>query len=90
MASIRKRGRTNWEAQVRMRGWETQTRTFATKADAVHWASERETKMRRGTFVETSSLKAWTLRKILERYRLGVIMRLPMAGLTLDQVNTLV
>ena len=61
MASIRKRGKTSWEAQVRMRGWETQTRTFTTKADAAQWASEREAEMRRGTFVDTSTLKTWTL-----------------------------
>lgn len=57
MASIRKRGKS-WEAQVRMRGWEPLTRNFTTKADAIQWASEREAEMRRGTFIDTTSLRS--------------------------------
>ena len=41
-----------------MRGWPDQTKTFLTKADAEQWASEREAEMRRGTFVDTSSLRS--------------------------------
>ena len=68
MATIRQRTKSKWEAQVRKRGWPTQTRTFATKADAQQWASEREAEMRRGTFVDTSNLRIVTVRSIMERY----------------------
>ena len=58
MATFRKRESSkSWEAQVRVRGWPTLTQTFPTKADAARWASEREAEMRRGTFVDTSSLR---------------------------------
>ncbi len=107
MATVRKRGTTrpfSWEAQVRMRGWPAQTKTFPTKADAEQWASEREAEMRRGTFVDTSSLRATTVQDLLARYlrdvtptkkgrepetyRLKAMMRSPMAKLTLDRLST--
>lgn len=104
MASIRKRGTTSWEAQVRVRGCEPQTRNFRTKAEATQWASELEARMRRGTHVDTSSLKAWTVHMLLEQYlnevtptkkgaeveayRLGAMMRLPMAMVSLDRLTT--
>jgi integrase len=103
MASFRKRGATGWEAQIRMRGWPQLARTFKTKADAVQWASEREAEMRRGTFVDTTSLRSMSLHDLLQRYldqvtpnkkgadvegyRLRALMREPMAKLTLDRVN---
>lgn len=71
MATVRKRGTTRpfrWEAQVRMRGSPTRTKTFPTKADAEQWASELEAEMRRGTFVDTSSLRATTMQDLLARY----------------------
>lgn len=102
MASFRKRG-SSWEAQVRMRGWEPVTRTFTTKADAIQWASEREAEMRRGSYVDTTSLRSMTLHDLLARYlaevtpdhkgaepesyRLRALMRLPMAKLTLDRMT---
>jgi hypothetical protein len=52
MATVRKRGTSRpfrWEAQFRMRGWPTQTKTSPTKADAEQWASELEAEMRHGT-----------------------------------------
>jgi integrase len=106
MATFRKRGTTrpfSWEAQVRVRGWPAQTKTFPTKADAEQWASEREAEMRRGTFVDTSSLRASTVHDLLARYlrdvtptkkgwepetyRLKAMMRSPMAKMTLDRLS---
>ena len=103
MASIRKRSTSSWEAQVRMRGWETQTRTFMTKADAVQWATGLEVEMRRGAYIDTSGLRSQTLAELLVRYaaevtpgkksaesegyRLRAMMRLPMARLSLDRLT---
>lgn len=105
MANIRKR-ETGYQAQVRVRGYPPLTKSFKTKADAVQWASEREAELRRGTYVDTRSLRAETLRELLERYlrevtpthkgaeveaiRLKALMRLPMAALTLDRVDSTV
>ncbi len=105
MANIRKRG-TGYQAQVRIRGTQPLTKSFKTKADAVQWASEREAELRRGTYVDTRSLRAETLRDLLDRYlkevtpkhkgaeveaiRLKAMMRTPMAALTLDRVDSAV
>jgi len=104
MATIRKRGTKGWEAQVRIRGFKPLTRSFKTKADAVHWANEREAEVRKGVYVDTRSLRSETLGDLLNRYllevtpthkgseverwRLNAMMREPMAALTLDQVNS--
>lgn len=68
MATIRQRTESKREAQVRKRGWPTQTCTFTTKADAQQWASECEAEMRRGPFVDTANLRVATVRSTLERY----------------------
>lgn len=102
MPTIRQRGST-FEAQVRKRGWEPQVRSFPTERDARQWANEVETEMRRGTFVDRSSLQSLTLANLLQRYsteasplkkggeversRLSAMMREPMARLTLDRVS---
>jgi hypothetical protein len=87
-----------------MRGWPARTKTFPTKADAEQWASEREAEMRRGTFVDASSLRATAVHDLPARdlrdvtptkkgwepetYRLKAMMRSPMAKLTLDRLST--
>src|SRR5258706_11403691 len=104
MATFRQRSKTSWEAQVRMRGWPTQTRTFPTKVDAQRWAAEREAEFHRGTFVDRSSLRSTTLASLLERYlaevtpkkkgwevesiRIISMMREPMASMTLDRMSS--
>lgn len=61
MANIHKRG-AGYQAQVRIRGFQPLTHSFKTKADAVQWANEREAEVRRGTYVDTRSLRAeWLL-----------------------------
>lgn len=51
MASITKRGAYQYQAQVRRKGYPTQTRTFETKRDAEDWAATVESEMRRGEIV---------------------------------------
>lgn len=102
MATYRKRG-TQWEVQIRRRGWPTHTRTFRVKADAQAWAGEIEATMHQGVFKDTSLLRETTVRTILQRYlkaevpqkkgaesesyRLNVFMRYPFADLTLGEVG---
>ena len=48
MATIRKRGNYQWEAQIRKRGFPSQTKTFNTKVEAEAWAKMIESEMARG------------------------------------------
>jgi integrase len=68
MASIRKRGQYQWEAQVRRRGYPAQSKTFNTKAEAEAWAKMIESEMSRGVWVSRSEAEATTLYEALTRY----------------------
>lgn len=68
MASIRKRGPYQWEAQVRRRGYPAQSKTFNTKAEGEAWANMVESEMARGIWVSRSEAEATTLYEALTRY----------------------
>lgn len=68
MANFRKRGPSQWQAQVRMQGYPSQTRTFSTRAAAERWAKSTEVEMAQGTFVSRAEAESTTLRELLERY----------------------
>ncbi|MBB5400287.1 integrase [Paraburkholderia youngii] len=69
MATIRKRGPYQWEAQVRRRGYPAQSKTFSTKAEAEAWANMIESEMARGVWVSRSEAESTTLFEALERYQ---------------------
>ena len=68
MASFRKRGPYQWQAQLRKRGYPLQTKTFETRAAAERWARAIECEMDRGLFVSRVEAESTTLRELLERY----------------------
>lgn len=68
MASIRKRGPSQWEARIRKRGYPITSRTFETKARAEEWAREIESEMDRGIFVSRRESETTTLAEALERF----------------------
>jgi integrase len=68
MATFRKRGQYQWEAQVRRRGYPAQSKTFNTKAEAEAWAKTIESEMSRGVWVSRREAEATTLYEALERY----------------------
>ena len=68
MANVRKRGPNQWQAQVRAKGYPGQTRTFATRAAAEHWAKTLEVEMTRGVFVSRAEAERTTLHELLDRY----------------------
>lgn len=72
MASIRKRGPYQWEAQIRRRGYPAQSKTFNTKAEAEAWANMIESEMARGVWVSRSEAEATTLYDALERYEVEI------------------
>lgn len=68
MATFRKRGNHQWQAEVRRKGWPYQTRTFETKAAAEQWARDIESGMDKGTFVSRTEAESTTLKECLVRY----------------------
>jgi integrase len=68
MATLRKRGPYQWEAQVRRRGWPAQSKTFESKAEAEAWAQMIESEMARGVWLDRSEAENTTLREVLDRY----------------------
>ena len=95
MATFRKRGAYQWQAQVRKKGQPLQTKTFETRALAEQWARAIEVEMDKGMFVSRAEAESTTLKELLERYltevtplkkgaasetnRLRALMRLPLA-----------
>ncbi len=68
MATFRKRGPYQWEAQIRRRGYPAQSKTFETKAEAEAWAKMIESEMSRGVWISRSEAEATTLYEALMRY----------------------
>jgi integrase len=75
MATLRKRGPYQWEAQVRRRGWPAQSKTFESKAEAEAWAQMIESEMARGVWLDRSEAENTTLRELLDRYQKEVSPR---------------
>ncbi|CAH2900318.1 MAG: Shufflon-specific DNA recombinase [uncultured Paraburkholderia sp.] len=73
MATFRKRGPYQWEAQIRRRGYPAQSKTFETKAEAEAWANMIESEMSRGVWVSRSEAEATTLHEALTRYKAEVV-----------------
>jgi hypothetical protein len=68
MASFRKRGPYQWQAQVRKKGQPLQSKTFKTRAEAEQWARAIEVEMDKGVFVSRAEAESTTLSELLERY----------------------
>lgn len=68
MGCVRRRG-TKWNAQVRIAGWRSFTKTFEKKSDALDWCRETETSIRSAplnTFKSSPNLK---FKELIEIYR---------------------
>ncbi len=68
MASFRKRGPNRWQAQVRKKGYPTQTKSFRTRAAAAQWVRSIECEMDQGLFVSRNEADTTTVAELLERY----------------------
>ena len=51
MGCVRKRGKS-WNAQVRMSGWRSFTKTFTTKLDATEWVISFEKELSQNQFLK--------------------------------------
>jgi len=72
MANIQERiskdGKTTYRVQVRLKGYPSQTATFARKTDARRWAQQIETAIREGRHFKTAEAKRRTLAELIDRY----------------------
>ena len=68
MATLRKRGPYQWQAQVRKKRQSPQTKTFETRARAEQWARAIEVEMDKGAFVSRAGAETTTLEELLDRY----------------------
>lgn len=57
-----------WQAKVRRRGFEPQSRTFVRKADAERWARQIEYEMEEGIFTSRTEAERNTLGDLVRRY----------------------
>ena len=60
MANLRKRGPSQWQAQVRVCGYPNQTKTFDTRAAAERWAKATEVEMAQGAFLSRTKAQSTT------------------------------
>jgi integrase len=75
MPTIRKRGET-WQVQVRRSGYPALARSFATRADAVAWAREKERAIDRAELpTDIKELKRLTVADLLKRYEQEITPR---------------
>ena len=67
MATIRKL-RSKWQAQIRIKGYKPQAKSFTLKSDAAAWARLVEAEIQKGMFVDTSEAERMTVSDAIERY----------------------
>lgn len=72
MAYFERRG-DRWRAQIRRKGWPTQSRTFKLRADAEKWATALEREMDTGAFVPRDEAERTTFREAADRYSREVL-----------------
>jgi len=73
MATLRKRGPYQWEAQIRRRGYPATSKTFESKAEAEAWASMIESEMARGVWLSRGEAESTTVHELLARYEAEVV-----------------
>ena len=67
MGCVRKRGKS-WNAQVRVSGWRSFTKSFSKKSDAVAWINELEHKLRSASLPDVIIDAKITLGELLLKY----------------------
>ena len=66
MGCVRKRGKS-WNAQVRIAGWRSFTKSFKSKSDAVCWVQQTEHQLK-NTSLPLVDVGDTTLRELLQTY----------------------
>ena len=68
MAQITNRGKYQWRARVRRKGYPDLSKTFNSKDEAKSWAEEMEREMRGNCYVSRAEAEATSLHEALGRY----------------------
>lgn len=67
MATFRLRS-NKWQARVQKKGFESVTKSFINKADAIKWARQIESQIDKGSFTNTLSAERTTFKELIMRY----------------------
>lgn len=92
MGSIRqRRGKkgTTYHAQIRVKGFPSETQTFKTKAAADQWVKKIEVKMEEGIHLNQKKSRDTTLLEVLKKYEIQVTPLKKSAKKELSILNTL-
>ena len=73
MATIEKRGTSQWRVKVRKKGFTTLTQTFSKKALAERWARDIESSMDKGIFIDHRESEQTSLAEVLDRYEREIL-----------------
>ena len=90
MATIEKRttnSATSHRAKVRLKGYPTQSATFARLTDAKKWVQDTESAIREGRHFKTSESKKHNVKDLVERYIKEILPQKPKS--TIDQKTQL-
>ena len=74
MGCVRKRG-NSWNAQVRISGWRSFTKTFQTKLDAKQWIVTLEKELKSKPFPE-KNIKNLKLKDLFNKYKFEILPQL--------------
>ena len=74
MGCVRKRGKS-WNAQVRVSGWRSFTKTFKTKLDATEWVVNFEKELRSKPIPE-KDVKSLKLKDLFNKYKVEILPKL--------------
>ena len=87
MGCVRKRGKS-WNAQVRMSGWRSFTKTFRTKLDATEWVINFEKELRSKPIPE-NNIKSIKLKDLFNRYKVEILPKLKSYKIVCYKLNLL-
>ena len=74
MGCMRKRGKS-WNAQVRVSGWRTFTKSFKTKLSATEWVANFEKELRSKP-IPKKDIKNLKLKNLFNKYKLEILPKL--------------
>ena len=87
MGCVRKRGKS-WNAQVRISGWRSFTKTFKTKLDATEWVLNFEKELRSKPIPE-KNIKSLKLKDLFNKYKLEILTTLKSYKIVCFKLNIL-
>ena len=87
MGCVRKRG-NSWNAQVRISGWRSFTKTFQTKLDAKQWIVTLEKELKSKPFPE-KNIKNLKLKDLFNKYKFEILPKLKSHKIVTYKLNFL-